>query len=89
MYIVVEHEISDPKTFWETAQAERANLPSNLKLHQVFPNKDGTNAVCLWEAANVDDVKNYIERGYGAVSNNSYFAVEAEKAVGLPSAIKG
>jgi hypothetical protein len=88
MYIVVEHEIADPKAVWETAQAGSADLPSNLKLHQVFPNKDGTKAVCLWEATKVDEVKDFIERGVGQVSNNTYFAVEAENAVGLPSAVK-
>lgn len=87
MYIVVEHEISDPKSFFETAQAEMPNLPSHLKLHQVFPSADGSKAVCLWQAAGVDEVRDYVERSVGHVSNNSYFPVEAEQAVGLPERI--
>jgi hypothetical protein len=47
MYVIVQHEISNPKTFWETAQTATANLPSHLKVHQTLPNHEGTKAVCL------------------------------------------
>lgn len=86
MYIVAEHEISNPKTFWDTAKS--ATLPSNLKLHQTFPNPEGTKAVCLWEAAGVDEVKRFVENALGKVSRNTYFAVETKNATGLPTAIK-
>ena len=88
MYIIVEHEISNPKTFWEIAKSAIPNLPSNLKLHQTLPNREGTKAVCLWEAARVDEVKEFLESAVGKVSSNTYFAVEAENAMGLPTAIK-
>ena len=65
MYIIVEHEISNPKTCWE-----------------------GTKAVCLWEAASVNEVREFVEGAVGAVSNNAYFAVEAGNAMGLPNALK-
>lgn len=86
MYIVVEHEISDPKTFWDTARAGMSNLPPNLKLHQVLPNKGGTKAVCVWEAANLVDVEEFIQNAVGKVSRNSYFIVEAGNSIGLPGA---
>lgn len=86
MYIVVEHEISNPKTFWETAKS--ATFPPHLKLHQTLPNSEGTKAVCLWEASRLDEVKDLLERTVGKVSKNTYFAVEAANAMGLPSAIK-
>lgn len=85
MYIIVEHEISNPRTFWDTAKT--ATLPSHLKLHQTFPNGEGTKAVCLWEAAGVDDVESFVESALGKVSKNSYFAVEAKNAMGLRAAI--
>jgi hypothetical protein len=84
MYIVVQHDISNPKTFWETAKSGMGNLPSGLKLHQVLPNGGGSKAVCLWEAGRVDEVKQYVEGAVGRVSHNTYFAVEANNAVGLP-----
>jgi hypothetical protein len=86
MYIVAEHKISNPKTFWETAKS--ATLPSHLKLHQTFPNGEGTKAVCLWEASGVDEVKTFVENALGKVSRNTYFAVEAKNAQGLPTSIK-
>ena len=88
MYVIVEHEISNPKAFWETALTATAALPSNLKVHQTLPNREGTKAVCLWEAPGVDVVKELIEGAVGKVSRNTYFAVEAEKAMGLPTSIR-
>ena len=86
MYIIIEHEITNP-TFWEARQ--KKEIPSNLKLHQVLPNGEGTKAVCLWEAAKLDEVRNFVEETVGEVSNNSYFAVDAEKALGLPAVATG
>jgi len=88
MYIIIEHEISNPKTFWEGAKSGMANLPSTMKLHQVLPNREGTKAVCLWEAGGVDEVKALVEGAVGKVSHNTYFAVEAANAQGLPNAVK-
>jgi hypothetical protein len=85
MYIIAEHEISNPKSFWEIAKRETTNLPSNLKVHQILPNGEGTKAVCLWEAAKVNEVKNFVEKAVGHVSRNTYFSVEAGNAVGLPT----
>ena len=87
MYIIIEHEISNPTLFWETSQ--KAEIPSNLKLHQSLPNGDGTKAVCLWEAATVDQVRDFVEGAVGEASNNTYFAVNAENALGLPAAVQG
>ena len=86
MYIVIEHEISNP-TFWEAVK--QTEIPSNLKLHQVLPNGEGTKAVCLWEAATLDQVRDFVEETVGKVSNNNYFAVDAENALGLPAAVTG
>ena len=88
MYIIVEHEISNPKTFWETAKTATAALPSHLKVHQTLPNREGTKAVCLWEAPGVDEVKELIEGAVGNVSRNTYFAVETANAMGLPTSIR-
>ena len=85
MYIIIEHEITNP-TFWEAVQ--KAEIPSNLKLHQSLPNGEGTKAVCLWEAAALDEVREFVEGAVGEASNNTYFAVDAENAMGLPAAVQ-
>ena len=53
MFVLVQHSISDPAIFWNTADP-RNNLPPNVKLHHTFPTPDGTRAVCIWEAESVD-----------------------------------
>jgi hypothetical protein len=88
MYIIAEHEITNPKTFWEKAQSVLASLPSNVKVHQTLPNSEGTKAVCLWEAGTLDQVKAIVEGAVGNVSRNTYFAVQADKAMGLPTNVR-
>ena len=85
MYIVVQHKISDPAKFWEIAQAATPNLPEGFKLHSAFPNADGSKAVCLWEAATLDTLKNFMEPKVGGISTNQYFEVEVKNAIGLPA----
>jgi len=87
MYVIIEHEISNPKTFWEIAKTATANLPSHLKVHQVMPNGEGTKAVCLWEAPGVDEVRKLVDGAVGNAARNTYFAVEAQNAMGLPTSI--
>ena len=82
MFVIVEHDISDPKNFWD--KADDVSLPADLKLHQSMPNKTGTKAVCVWEANALEDVSRFVEQAVGGWSKNTYFAVEAEKALGLP-----
>ncbi len=85
MYVIVEHTINDPETFG--AIAASAELPSHLTLHQSLPKGDGTKAVCLWEGPGVDEVRAFVEAAVGHLSDNVYFAVDAEKALGLPAAV--
>lgn len=82
MYIIIEHEIGNPTSFWSAVK--NTAIPSNLKLHQSLPNGEGTKAICLWEAATLKEVREFVEKTVGEVSNNIYFAVDAEKALGLP-----
>lgn len=84
MFIVVQHQISNPKKFWEAAQEATGKLPAELKLHSTLPNSDGTKAVCLWESGELNAVKNAVEGSVGQFSKNEYFSVEAKNAFGLP-----
>jgi len=82
MFIIVEHEITKPESFWD--MVKNSDIPSNFKLHQSLPNREGNKSVCLWEAETMADLKEFVEGGVGSLSNNTYFAVETENAVGLP-----
>ena len=82
MYIVVEHTVHDPEAFG--AATASAEIPPHLTLHHSLPKADGTQAVCLWEGPSVDAVRDYVEGGVGHLSDNAYFAVDTERAMGLP-----
>jgi hypothetical protein len=84
MFIVIQHQISNPEKFWGTAQEATSNLPAGLKLHSSFPNADGSKAVCVWEGNELNTVKELVEGSVGQFSKNEYFAVEAKNAMGLP-----
>ncbi len=87
MYIVVEHQISDPTRFWQTASDAMPLLPENVKLHCTFPSADGSRAVCLWEAESVEAVRDFLEPVIGRVSRNEYFEVENKGDVAMPSGV--
>ena len=59
MYVVVQHTISEPAVFWNSADPN--NLPPEVKLHHTFSTPDGTRAVCIWEARSVDTVREFLE----------------------------
>jgi hypothetical protein len=85
MYVLVQHTVSDPAVFWNTADPN--NNPPNVKLHHSFPTPDGTRAVCIWEAESVDAVRNFLEPLFGKVSRNEYFTVENKEGYVRPSKV--
>jgi hypothetical protein len=89
MYVLVQHYISDPRTFWADVGASLSALPSNLKLYHCFPTPDGSHAVCVWQAEAVRDVRAFIEAYVGHVSRNVYFPVENIEGIASPTDIGG
>jgi len=84
MFIVIQHQISNPEKFWGIAQEATSKLPAGLKLHYTLPNADGTKAVCVWEANELNAVKELVDGSVGQFSKNEYFSVEEKNAMGLP-----
>jgi hypothetical protein len=83
MYIVIEHDIHDAKTF--QACAERAfPPPQGLHVHQFLPANDLSRAVCVYEADSLDEVRNYIDGLLGDCSTQRYYPVAESNAMGLP-----
>jgi hypothetical protein len=85
MFIVVQHSISDPSVFWNSADPN--SLPQDVKLHHTFPTADGTRAVCLWEADSIEAVRNVLEPMSQGVSRNEYYQVENREGLARPSQI--
>ena len=87
MQVVVQHRITDPERFFSGDPQEIAEGgPSGVKGRQFFPSQDRSAAVCLWEADSIDDVRDYVDSVTGDSSQNTYFEVNTEYAMGLPEA---
>lgn len=86
MYVIVQHAISEPVAFWKAT--DPTMLPPALKLHHTFPVRDGKRAVCLWEAASVDAVRDFLEPLVGRFSRNEYFEVPNREGVAMPADVQ-
>jgi hypothetical protein len=84
MLVIAHHNISDPEGFWSAAEEVTKNLPGNLKLHGVYPAKDGKTGTCLWEGGNVQEVQQFLDRKAGQYAKNFCYEVDVEKSMGLP-----
>jgi hypothetical protein len=85
MKIGVVHRISDP----ETAQSRGQSLfeeHEGVQLLQFCPSQDFREATCIWEASSVDAVRDLVDPTLGDSSEQDYFPVATEQAVGLPEA---
>jgi hypothetical protein len=49
-----------------------------------FPSQDRSAAVCLWEADSIDALRDYLDPATAGASENTYFEVNGELAMGLP-----
>lgn len=87
MFVAVQHTIQDPEAFWAKAGEIVPNLPGHVKLHQCFPNKNGTRGICIWEGDSVKAIQLYLDGQVGQFSSNDYFEVENKESIALPTGI--
>lgn len=87
MYVAVQHLVKNPKKFWEKAQEITPNLPANLKLHQVFPTKDGTHGICVWEANSIPALRDFLDGATAGLAANEYFEIENKESIAMPSGV--
>ncbi len=50
-------------------------FPAGIALHSTFAHAGGTKAVCLWQAASVDEVQDLVDSAVGQFSRTEYFEV--------------
>ena len=86
MYVGVMHRIKDPDAMMARGQtlSDPANAPPGVTGHQFCPSTDLSVATCVWEGDSVDAVRDYIDGTLGDSSENSYFEISTENAIGLP-----
>ncbi len=82
MYVVAQHSIRDLEQAREAGQV-LFTPPPGYTLHLFLPNAEGAKAICLWEAASVEAVQELVDGAIGAYSDNQYFGVDENAAVGL------
>jgi hypothetical protein len=87
MFISVIHSISDPDAFRATAESAANDIPADIKLHQTMTSNDRSTAICLWEAASVDRVRDLLEPLFGRVCKNEYIPIDPSSSMGLPTAV--
>jgi len=85
MYVVVNHEITDPSKFWPTAQSATNSLPDGLKVIHTLSAIDGTKAVCVWEANSIDAVRNFLDPATKGMARNHYFASLNKEGFAMPT----
>ena len=88
MHVVAIHRILDPEKFFSMDAEEVAGGgPPGVQGRQFFPaTGEGSIAVCLWEADSIESLRDCLDPATAGVSENTYFEVDVERAVGLPEA---
>jgi hypothetical protein len=87
MDVVVQHRITDPEKFFSMdAEQVGEGGPAGVRGRQFFPSRDQSIAVCLWEADSIDTLRDYLDSATAGASENTYFEVDGERAIGLPEA---
>ena len=84
MLVIAHHNISKPQEFWNAAKESTKNLPASLRLHAVYPSKDQKTGTCIWEAASVQDVQQYMDKIVGKYAQNLCYELNEKEAQGLP-----
>ena len=86
MYVAVVHRIKDPHAMLTRGEglADPSNAPPGVVPRQFCPSRDLSAATCVWEAGSVDAVRDYIDSMLGDSSDNTYFEINTENALGLP-----
>ena len=85
MYVVVNHQITDPAKFWAGAQSLTASLPAGLKVLHTFPSTDGRKAVCVWEANSVEAVRGFLDPATAGAARNDYFEAPNKEGMAMPT----
>ena len=85
MHVVVQHRITDLEKFNTMDAKEVAGGgPTGSHLQQFLPPKDGSVATCVWQTNSIDTLRGYLDPATDGVTENAYFEVDSEQAMGLP-----
>ena len=82
MYVIVHHRFSDPPTALAARREviKNQDVPAGTRGLQFYPNRNGSEAVCLWESESVADVQGYVDDTLGDASKNMCWEVDGDQA---------
>jgi hypothetical protein len=89
MLVIAHHNnITDPETFWAKAQTVVSATPAGLKVHSVYPSRDGKTGTCVWEGDSVDEVQKFLDEATEGMATNFCYEVNEATAFGVPQTKK-
>jgi hypothetical protein len=82
MYVITHHRFIDPKTAFARGEKliKNEGAPTGAHGLQFYPSREGSEAVCLWEASSVQSIQDYVDSTLGDSSKNECFEVASEQA---------
>lgn len=85
MYIVVNHDITNPEDFWASAQRILPQLPEGgvKRVITLFPNQAMDKCTCVWEADTIENLDKYLREKVGTSSRETYFELNEAASMGL------
>lgn len=91
MYVVAQHQITDPQTAFPRGEKliRGEDAPDGVRVLQFYPSSDASAVSCLWEAPSVQAVQDHVDAVLGDASHNTCYEVDtdqafAERPLGLP-----
>ena len=86
LYVVVQHRFKDAQTAFQRGDnlLKGEGAPPGVRVREFYPSQDQSVAICLWEGGSVGAVQEYVDSTLGDSTENFYFGVDTEHAVGLP-----
>ena len=82
MYVITEHEISDPTLFWQQASGTFTHPPLGIQLRSAMVVERETLCQCMWEGESLQAIREYLEPALGGASTNTYAEVDPYGAIG-------
>ena len=88
MYLVVHHRVTDRERFLaKDPQDIAGDAPAGVHVFHFLPAEDASAADCLWEAESLDALRDYLDPATRGFTENTYFEVDADRAMGLPATL--
>jgi hypothetical protein len=86
MYVAIVHRVRDGEAFLSRGErlTDPSSAPTGVVPRQFCPSKDLTAATCVWETGSLDALRDHVDSALGDASDNTYFEIDSEYALGLP-----